>query len=246
MDSAIDYLTAAVAYQHCLQNEDSWTFPKEASELCSSFEGFYSKKIEKRAADLVFRRLADFGLIQIREDRYAGLVVIVEQDAYDSRYLSCCDEFPSIFIRPRHEAWQFYRKAMASDDFWHDLGIELKNQSEDPIQKNFVSQIPASDRFVTLTHNSPEAKEIDGVIECIVTELRESNSIAEIAGADRDRLVAEGNASRDLLRGEQISWDKMRTLVLTFLKEVSKKFKDEAISWGVSKAIALISKLLGT
>ena len=239
MTEPIEYVVAAAAYQHCLLKSGEFEFPKTVEDFVISLNSFYNCSIDKDIAAGVLRRLAALDFVVMRNDKYAGVIISAQQDSFDSRYLALCELKPEIFVRPMNDAWIFYSKSMNNPLLWADLsGEAIENIS------NIDNNIPASDRVVTLTHNSEESRTVISAIECVVDDLETNNEIASEAGESRERLVSEGKAAIELIRGEKISWLKANGLILEFLKEIAKKFSSKVADWGLDGAIQIMHKIL--
>ncbi len=244
MARPLEYIVASAAYQYCFEEEDSFAFPKTVDGFIDQFNFRYSCKMTPDLGRSVLKNLRDLGFIRIVEDKYAGLIISADQTQFDNAFSLSCSKRPDIFLSPISDGAIFYNNALSNSQLWSDLQSSDWSSDLVSLESEFEA-VPASDRFVTLTHNSPEYKEIDGAIDNALIDLQENNFIAEAAGSDRDRLIAEGKAARSLISGEIISWEKLRSVVLSFLREVSKKFKEESIKWGVAKALTVVTKLLG-
>jgi hypothetical protein len=116
------------------------------------------------------------------------------------------------------------------------LGIELIGESEDNFTsarglivnglkaaaKVFPSEIPASDRIVTLGHNSPEKVELLEKIDELVTAVRETN---EFPGPpeEREQIIAELSAGRRLLEATRIRIQALKTVLQPQLNWLAEK-----------------------
>jgi hypothetical protein len=238
MDSAFDYIVAASAYVFVYES-DELTFPEDEAAFQKSFQEFYRKEIDKDIARRILLELSNLGLIAVRHEKYAGTIISFKQGDFDQRYVELAESGYAKFIRPGDNANEIYRRTLNNNDFWRDLADEYQGIDAQP-----DPNIPASDRVVTLSHNSEQGKLIIGALDRISDDLQTNNQIADEAGQDRDRLVAEAKAAKELIKGDRISISKLRTMIWSFFKEISDKFREKAAEWSVDEVLAVLAKIL--
>jgi hypothetical protein len=106
--------------------------------------------------------------------------------------------------------------------------------------------IPASDRVVSLDHNSKVYKEAVISLENIESELLKSNSLG-MKAEERDAFVAEAKSAKLLISGKQVRQAAIYALVQArgFLNKLWTKFRTETISVLALAAIAALKALVG-
>ena len=139
-----------------------------------------------------------------------------------------------------HSAGEVYRRTIKNDRFWSDLEAAINGGDTQQV----LDLVPASDRIVTILHNSEEGKVLISAIDNVIDNLETNNEIAAQAGQERDRLISEGKASRQIILGVDVSAKNLKNLVWSFFKEISIKFRAKSADWGVDKAMDLIEKIL--
>lgn len=112
----------------------------------------------------------------------------------------------------------------------------------------FSYSIPASDRIVTLDHNSEDYKETVAALEQVSKEARESNEFGHLFtdSDDRIRISSEIDAGLGLLKKNiRVNAEHIKNLLIPNLKLIKEKLQDAALSTLVSKALEWLAKLLG-
>ena len=239
MNNAYNYLVAAAAYVFAYE-EDEVEFPDNEAELSKRFLEFYGKEISVELSRRIIFSFGEVGLIGVVEEEYAGLIISFDQSNFDSTFGRLADAKHGKFIDVSQSAGEVYRRTINNDRFWADLETALKDGGD----QQAIKLAPASDRIVTILHNSEEGKLLISSIDKIVDNLETNNEVAAQAGQDRDRLISEGKASRQIILGVEVSAKNLKNLVLSFFKEIYAKFKAKSAEWGVDKAMDLIEKII--
>lgn len=103
--------------------------------------------------------------------------------------------------------------------------------------------IPASDRTVTIAHNSEDhavvIEQLDQLEELIST----ANDFSNVE--ERDQCAAETSATRRLLNSARVRVDALISLCYRGLLYIAKKYADVAIGLIAASTLALIGKLTG-
>jgi hypothetical protein len=100
--------------------------------------------------------------------------------------------------------------------------------------------VPASDRFVTIDHNSTEYKETEEALKATIEAVRGNNEYGESDPDDREQRLAELEAGITLLRPLRVALEKIRSVLLPPLKYLGKKFADNAIGALASAAVGAL------
>jgi len=238
-----DYLVGATAYLYAYEPDGGLRFPDTAAQIAEHFEKKYDHSIDIALANRILEELSRLEFIGLTIDKYAGELIEFDQDKFNSRYDSLSKENQKVFISIHSQALDFYERAISNEKLWKDLSLETDSGalSED---RGALDRIPASDRIVTISHNSEDGQVLALSLTQIIDDLEKNNSIAAEAGGDRERLLAEAKASRELLRGETISSDKLKFLVLRFFEEIAKKFREQTATWTLDQVFSVLLKIL--
>lgn len=88
-------------------------------------------------------------------------------------------------------------------------------------------------------------RELDYQMALALRDLRASNSISEIDGAEVAQRMAEVEAGKALLKAPQVDANLFNRLVLPALNYLAKKVADETVKAGLQKLIALVASFFG-
>lgn len=102
--------------------------------------------------------------------------------------------------------------------------------------------IPASDRLVTLSHNSAEYQEATGQLNKLIeaVEFDRTNDFEE-----KEQLLAELRAGRELLKSTKVSPSRVEVILYGCLGYIAAKFADEPIGALAHLTWSAIKTLLG-
>lgn len=182
----------------------------------------------------------DLNLIRIDEDVYAGQFITLQKTSFSSQFKEVAEQVPdsplATVLRGRR---QWIEQVLDNAAFWEEARKPSATDGE-----TLDEQVPASDRMVTLLHNSPERLEIATGLEALSESLRTNNEVAAELGDDRERISAELEASRAGIQPERIRAGFIRETVLKVLRELGTKLKDKAMELGVDRLIVLFETLL--
>ena len=104
--------------------------------------------------------------------------------------------------------------------------------------------IPASDRVVSRQDNLPQIEEIVTEIDGLIHELKADNEVGSALGDDREILISEASASKELLRSERFRVARLAQLIVPGLKFLADKFGGGAIGEVAKRLVSLILALL--
>jgi hypothetical protein len=130
-----------------------------------------------------------------------------------------------------------FDKAVAIDGWGENRAP--KQESSNPTTLN----IPASDRVVTLDHNSPAYKSLATSLEKLETALQTTNDFPE--DSDRNQRTAELSAGRRLLRSVRVHVGAVMAVLGGVLTFCIKSFAGHEIGNLASPALDLLRSLLG-
>ncbi|NYF33933.1 hypothetical protein [Sphingopyxis sp. JAI108] len=241
MASALDYLVAATIYRFAYEGHN-FSFPDSIDGLQSNLEEYYAVKFDQGVSDKLAKALGTMGVINYSDDRYAGIIISADQNRVNEIFDNLCAQ-GGIYKSIDDIANSFYKKVISNDDFWKDLRRELSEAGETR-SGEYEVVIPAADRTVTVLHNSPEGKEISGVLDTVIDDLSHNNEIAVSAGSDRQRYIAEAKSARELMRGETIRRQAVYEVLWKFFRELLAKFKEKSLEWGIDKVLNLLDDIL--
>jgi hypothetical protein len=113
------------------------------------------------------------------------------------------------------------------------------------LAKQTLSQngIPASDRIVSRSDNQVALNEVNGWLDNIIEILKTDNVIGDVLGVDRDLILSEANASKEMLKSSRFRLARLVQLLLPALKFLSEKFSGAAIGEAAKHLISLIVAL---
>lgn len=126
--------------------------------------------------------------------------------------------------------------------FISELRRHLKRVGVEPSRRTEAAGIPASDRVVTLDHNSSQFDEVAAALEKAESALQQQNSGDP---DEKEQRLAELSAGRRLLQASRIRVGVFASLVISALIWVATVFAETAAGQVAEYAIALIKPLLG-
>jgi len=134
-----------------------------------------------------------------------------------------------------------------ADDHYESIANRIIRQrgagAEDLVDSE--PTIPAADRIVSLDHNSPEHREAVEAIDKVVEELKKGQPLDNELGQEKHALIQAIEAGRRLLDDTRMNVEIGVKLLLEPLRLVAKKYTQIALGALASKAVDLVSKLLG-
>ncbi len=207
------------------------------------FEALYNRKIPAENLEATLKMMADVKLIDIDDDPFAGRYISLQKTAFTSQFKLIAEELPdspiAIILRAKRP---WIDSVLANEEFWKVAAAPPTGAASD--DDHDLDEIPASDRSVTLLHNSPERAEIEHGLSDLVETLRTSNEVADQLGEERERISWELEAAKVAIRSERIRVGYIKDSVLKTLRELGKKLKEKAIDLGVDKLISLFEMIL--
>jgi hypothetical protein len=105
--------------------------------------------------------------------------------------------------------------------------------------------VPAADRTVTLDHNSAAYREAIEELDNVIEAATNSNELGAIDSAEKERVIAELEAGKRILKSEQVSVLNIRGLLGKTLSWLGEKFAAGIVGQLAQTAWALIKTLVG-
>jgi cell division protein ZapA (FtsZ GTPase activity inhibitor) len=188
----------------------------EKSELTDPFEGI-------GRVDVTFLgRNLTIGCVEGEEERTKHLVERIEAEAGETlkAVTGPLDDFRALLMG-----------SVLLVDFIEDL--------EDQ------SNVPASDRIVTLNHNSPDHREAIEAIGRVTEALAADNEYGAEAPEEKEALLGALKSGRLLLSATQVRVSAIRATLLPALQYIADNFAKGAVAALGAAAVAAVLKLIG-
>lgn len=147
----------------------------------------------------------------------------------------------------------FCMKFLYSDNNFSVMVSDINNQIFDPFSRDLIKylaryasnnygDVPASDRIVSLDHNSREFQEADAALSEVEKAITESN---EIKPEDRELRTTEIAAGKTLLRSATVRVSAIVPVLIKALQWVARTFAERTIETLATIAITALLALLG-
>ncbi|MGV7213413.1 hypothetical protein [Bradyrhizobium sp. UFLA05-112] len=111
------------------------------------------------------------------------------------------------------------------------------------IEEHFGKVVPASDRTVTINHNSKECTDADAAVEKLEKAIREANDFDD--PLEKEQREAEISAARSLLKATRVHVDVLVALLNPIIAQYGTKLKDSLIGMAMQGTIGALGYLLG-
>ncbi len=130
-----------------------------------------------------------------------------------------------------------------SDQVFSPFARDLRRYLQNEIEHNSIDIIPASDRTVTINHNSEQYRHVREALENVEIVLREANDYPDIE--DKEQRIIEVSAGKRLLESVRVSAEAVKAVLLRPLIYLAKKFVDAAIGIAARIAVEAVKALIG-
>jgi hypothetical protein len=110
-------------------------------------------------------------------------------------------------------------------------------------QRRFIDQVPGSDRFVRLDHNSAGYKEADKSLAELADAIKGSNDLV-ISPEDRIAVLSEVNGIRSMISGVSVRVGAVYTAAKSTLPSLSSEVTSAVIRVLITKAIEGLLRLI--
>jgi hypothetical protein len=106
-----------------------------------------------------------------------------------------------------------------------------------------VAAVPASDRIVTLNHNSPEYNHVMRALDTLEEVLRGSNDYPD--AEEKERFIAEVSAAKRLFQSVKVRVGAVAAVLATPVLYLAKQFMGKAVGDAAQVVIDAVTPLLG-
>jgi hypothetical protein len=106
-----------------------------------------------------------------------------------------------------------------------------------------AAKVPASDRVVTLDHNSPDYQNMMSALESLEEVLRSTNDYPD--AEEKERVVAEISAGRRLLRAMKARAGAIAAIVAVPATYLAKQFMGKAVGDAAQVVIDFVTRIFG-
>lgn len=107
------------------------------------------------------------------------------------------------------------------------------------------ADVPGSDRYVTVDHNSREYAEATEALDKTLEAVRGNNAFAEHEAEDYEQRIAEIESGKRLLKAARVRLEAIIAVLAKALRYISTKFGDATMGALAAAALAALAKLLG-
>lgn len=130
------------------------------------------------------------------------------------------------------------------DPFASELRRYIRNNFDEPVpDEDWVAKdVPASDRIVTLHHNSPDYQNTVESIQSAELAVQQWNDISE---EDRERIKFELDAGILLLKARTARVDAVEAVLVRALRWLAQNFAGAALGIAAEKSLSLLLPLIG-
>jgi hypothetical protein len=111
------------------------------------------------------------------------------------------------------------------------------------IEEHFDKVVPASDRVVTVNHNSKAYADADEALENLEKAIREANDFRD--PLEKEQREAEVSAARRLLNAARVRLEPLASLLKPILVQFTTKVKDNLITTAATLASGALITLFG-
>lgn len=143
----------------------------------------------------------------------------------------------------------FSANFMYSGSRLDDMIDEINSQIFDPFARDLLKvlrqlapletksiDVPASDRSVSVDHNSVLYKDVEANLASLERIVQTSNALGAESPEERDRVVAEISAGRRLLKAARVRIDALWSILIPCLKWIGIKIADSFLRIRKAKA----------
>lgn len=127
------------------------------------------------------------------------------------------------------------------EQVFEPMARELRRYLEAEVAK--MDAIPASDRVVTINHNSKEYADADAALEQLEKAIREANDFDD--PLEKEQREAEVSAARRLLKAARVRVEALAALLKPIVTQYATKLKDSLVGMAVQGTIGALGYLLG-
>jgi hypothetical protein len=110
-------------------------------------------------------------------------------------------------------------------------------------EQQLEAAVPASDRVVSLNHNSQQYAETIEAAEQLETVIQQANDFPDVQ--EKEQRVAEVSAVRRLLQAARVRVEPILSLLKPLAEQVKTKLRDTLIGMAITKFLTLLGALIG-
>jgi hypothetical protein len=127
------------------------------------------------------------------------------------------------------------------DQIFRPMAQQLRRLFEAELNKR--QEVPASDRIVTLNHNSPDYQHLMSALETLEEVLRGANDYPD--AEEKERVVAEVSAGRRLLQAARARAGAIATVLAVPAAYLAKQFMGKAVGDAAQVVIDFVTRIFG-
>lgn len=130
-------------------------------------------------------------------------------------------------------------------------GAEIPEPTEDGMPEAVglpLVAVPASDRVVTLDHNSAEYKEVVTSLDAVIAAFREDHRLNNALGREHSAILHALDGAKELLQDSQVHLGAVTNLVLRPLRhvwEIAKRYDNQVVTGLAITAFQAAAKYFG-
>jgi hypothetical protein len=132
---------------------------------------------------------------------------------------------------------------LAVEYVFSPMARELRRRLEAALADVDDAEIPASDRTVTVDHNSEAYGEAVTALEELEEAIRGANDFAE--AEEKEQRIAEVSALRRVMQAVRIRIEPVVTLLKPIVVQFGTKLKDTVVGIAVNKVVGALSAVIG-
>ena len=217
-------------------------------ELCLPEIGEFEtqKVIEGLATRKLLRKPHKFS--EIPEITAKGIMRVENERGRHNSFLNQVSKGLEFFAREERRIFLTIEGLGGEDNSDLSLSILKIGITTMPEKRADVSaprDVPASNRIVTLDHNSAEYKEAVDAIDRLILAVDGDNEYGAEAPEEKHAIVSVLRSGRNLLSAAQVRVSAVRAILLSAIQYVADNFTKGAVAALGATAIAAVLKLIG-
>ncbi|WP_353204466.1 hypothetical protein [Sphingomonas sp.] len=237
MANTLDYVAAAVVNQMRQQPLTELTSLQVMREM---FGAAYQRDLTEEHADIVARRLEQLGFLERVNDEYAGtyFIPVSSLNILMKTSTIATNEPESQLAKGLKGGGRLLNRVFANPKFWEYFRGELgRPDSIIDEGRAETSEIPASDRIVTLSHN--QQIEIEASADALISDVSKENSVGG-DGELRQIVLGQLRAGRELIRAQSFKAYLLYQTLFQVLGSLIERYKGQAIAQTAKKLLDLL------
>jgi hypothetical protein len=132
---------------------------------------------------------------------------------------------------------------LAVDHVFSPVARELRHRLEAALAEQEETEIPASDRTVSLDHNSAAYGDAMQALEELEEAIRGANDFA--GSEEKEQRIAEVSAVRRVMQAVRVRVQPVVDLLKPIVVQFAAKLKDTLVGVAVNKAVAALTVIIG-